>query len=230
MDFGPWSNKSERMYEGINIGLQCADVKFSNECWSQLINAEYCFNCHSSSNLFGCNGLRKTEYCILNKQYTKEEYEQLVSKIKAKMTNDKEYGEYFPMSLSPHAYNETVAQQFFPLTKEQALAKGYRWRDMEEKQYTIGGDVLACEHAGKCAQSCTMAFKMIPDELAFYEQFKIPHPNLCPNCRHFERLTKRNPLKLWDRNCEKCGAEISTSYAPDRPEMVYCIQCYQHLF
>ena len=186
MDFGPWSNKSERMNEGINIGLQCAGVKFSNECWSQLINAEYCFNCHSSGNLFGCNGLRKAEYCILNKQYSKEEYEEMVMKIKQHMGPD--YGEYFPMSLSPHAYNETVAQQFFPLTKEEVLAKGYRWRDMEEKNYTIGGDVI---------------------------------------CRHFERLAKRNPLKLWDRQCAKCDKKISTSYSPDRPEVIYCEKCYQ---
>ncbi|MEK7616363.1 MAG: hypothetical protein AAB420_04120 [Patescibacteria group bacterium] len=225
MDFGPWSNKSERMYEGINVGLQCADGKFLNECWSQLINAEYCFNCHSSTNLFGCDGIRKSEYCILNKQYSKEDYEETVKKIKAHMGAD--YGEYFPMSLSPHAYNETIAQEFFPLTKEQALAKGYRWRDMEEKNPTIGGDVVACEHAGNCNQQCTKAFKMIPDELEFYKQFNLPIPKLCPNCRHFERLAKRNPLKLWDRSCAKCSKEISTSYSPDRPEIVYCIECYQ---
>lgn len=227
MDFGPWSNKSERVYEAINVGLQCADVKFVNECWSQLINAEYCFNCHSSQNLFACNGLRKAQYCILNKEYSRQEYEDLVEKIKTQMTNNKDYGEFFPMSLSPHAYNESVAQQFFPLTKEEAVAKGYRWRDMEEKEYTIAGDVIACEHEGTCAQGCTVAFKMIPDELAFYEQFKVPHPKLCPNCRHFERLAKRNPLKLWDRQCAKCNKAIQTSYSPERPEIVYCIECYQ---
>ena len=123
MDFGPWSNKSERIYECINVGLQCADLKFSNECWSQLINSEYCMNCHSSANLFGCNGLRKAEYCILNRQYSPSEYADLISKIKSQMSKMGEYGEFFPMELSPHAYNETVAQQFFPLTKEQALAK-----------------------------------------------------------------------------------------------------------
>ena len=235
MDFGPWSGKSERVYEAINSGLQCADIKFVNECWSQLINAEYCFNCHSSQNLFGCNGLRKAEYCIFNKQYTPSEYAVQMSKIKHQMTNDKEYGEFFPMSLSPHAYNESVAQQFFPLTKEQALAKGYRWRDEEKRTYQIGGDVVACEHAGTCAQQCTTAFKMIPDELEFYKQFDIPLPKLCPNCRHFERLAKRPPLKLYDRTCANCQKNIQTSYAPDsprgeagRPETVFCVECYQH--
>ena len=222
MDYGPWSNHSERMYESINCGIQCANVKFSNECWNQLIDSEYCMNCHSSKNLFGCNGMRNAQYCILNKQYFREEYELLCSKIKAQMTKADEYGEFFPMELSPHAYNETLAQEFFPLTKEQALTKGYRWRDMEEKKYEIKDDVVACEHNRRCSQQCTTAFRMIPDELAFYEHNNIPHPKLCPNCRHYERIQKRTPLKLWSRTCAKCSAPIETSYSPDRPEIVYC--------
>jgi hypothetical protein len=33
------------------------------------------------SHLFGCIGLRNQQYCILNKQYTKEEYEKTVALI-----------------------------------------------------------------------------------------------------------------------------------------------------
>ncbi|MDP2669631.1 MAG: hypothetical protein Q8O99_01100 [bacterium] len=31
--------------------------------------------------MFGCSNLRNKQYCIFNKQYTQEEYEQLVPKI-----------------------------------------------------------------------------------------------------------------------------------------------------
>ena len=66
----------------------------------------------------------------MNKQYTKEEYEELVPKIiehmKTPLTNPllggegmSERGEFFPMHSSHYAYNETIAQDFFPLTKEQ---------------------------------------------------------------------------------------------------------------
>ena len=34
----------------------------------------YCQLCNNSSYLFGCVGLSNKEYCIFNKQYTKEEY------------------------------------------------------------------------------------------------------------------------------------------------------------
>jgi predicted small metal-binding protein len=81
MDYTYWGKSSELIYECSSIGYQCSQVYFSNECWEQLVRAQYCVNCHGSSDLFGCVGLRKKQYCILNKQYTKEEYEELVPKI-----------------------------------------------------------------------------------------------------------------------------------------------------
>jgi hypothetical protein len=57
----------------------------------------------------------------LNRQYTKEEYELLVPKIIEKMMSDGEWGEFFPAILSPFGYNETVAQEYFPLTREELL-------------------------------------------------------------------------------------------------------------
>ncbi len=47
------------------------------------------------------------------------------------------YGEFFPIELSPHAYNETLAQEFLPITKEEATKFGYDWRDQEKKDLAI---------------------------------------------------------------------------------------------
>ena len=47
------------------------------------------------------------------------------------------YGEFFPSELSPFAYNESIAQEYFPLTKEEALAKGFTWQDSEARNYKI---------------------------------------------------------------------------------------------
>lgn len=257
MDFGPWSNKSERIYEAINVGIQCANVKFAHECWSQLLDSEYVMNCHNGKNLFGCVGLRNAEYCIFNKQYSRDEYKDMVEKIKKHMNDlpykDKKgreykYGEFFPIEISPHAYNETIAQEFFPLDKDEARELGYPWREMEEKNYSLTKsaddlhdsiamvddsvlkETVGCAHAGACKEQCTTAFRIIPEELAFDRNMQIPLPHLCPNCRHHRRLKQRNPLKLWTRQCAKCGKSIETSYAPPtaggRPEIVYCEQCY----
>lgn len=221
----------------------CYNVKYSSS-----LN-----NCHDC---FGCIGLRNKQYCILNKQYTKEQYEELIPKI-IKHMNDMpyidskgriyKYGEFFPSELSPFAYNETIAQEYFPLNKEQAMEQGYKWRETEERNYNIdmrtndipdsikdipndiASKIIECAHGGNCNQQCTEAFKIIPEEFEFYKRMDLPIPRLCPNCRHYERLAERNPLKLWHRKCMKpgCTNEFETSYAPDRPEIIYCEKCYQ---
>jgi hypothetical protein len=223
---------------------------FSNQ------DARYNEECHDCLNVFGCEGLRKKQYCILNKQYTKEEYEELLPKIIEHMMGTKEYGEFFHSKLSPFTYNESIAQEYFPLAKEEALTQGYRWTDGETRNYKIdienkdipdsindvGEDIvnkaISCEHAGTCKHQCTEAFKIISEEFKFYKRMNLPLPRLCPNCRHYGRINLRNPLKLWERACmcnkeghfhekEKCAVSFKTSYAPDRPEMVYCEKCYQ---
>ena len=224
--------------------------------------SEECQNC---LNVFGCEGLRKKQYCILNKQYTKKEYEELLPKIIKHMEEmpyiDQKgrmykYGEFFPSDLSPFTYNETIAQEYFPLTKEEALKQGYKWEDGENRNYKIDienkdipdniqdatddivNKVMACGHGGKCKDQCTEAFKIIPEEFKFYKRMNLPLPRLCPNCRHYQRINLRNPLKLWHRSCMcdktnhfhgagKCEVEFETSYAPERPEIVYCEKCYQ---
>ncbi len=238
-------------------------------------DVSYSDDCYNSAYLFGCIGLRKKEYCILNKQYSKEEYKLIVSKIIDQMkrvtyTDGKghayNYGEFFPPEISPFAYNETVAQEHFPLTRERAVELGFRWREPDTKSYKITkafselpqnindvednilNEVISCAHEGKCNEQCTTAFRIIPAELQFLRTVGIPIPRLCPNCRHYQRLKQRNPLKLWHRKCgctgnklensiyqnsashfhgtDHCPNEFETSYAPERKEIVYCEQCY----
>src|SRR3989344_4811649 len=67
-----------------------------------------------SDDLFGCVSMIKKKYCIFNKQYSPEEYKELKAKIIAHMKETKEWGEFFPESISPFPYHDTVAQDFFP--------------------------------------------------------------------------------------------------------------------
>ncbi|MDA2922206.1 hypothetical protein MYX07_02985 [Patescibacteria group bacterium AH-259-L07] len=267
--------KCERVYESFAPGVQTYNYFFSF-CGDASRNVFYSPLCYSSFNLFGCVGLRNKQYCILNKQYSKQEYEKLVPKIVQHMNampyKDKKgrvytYGEFFPAELSPFAYNETIAQEYFPLTKEQAIEQGYEWKDPERKEYKVTAtpedlpdhikdvkddiikQIIGCAHSGKCNEQCTTAFKIIPDELQFYKKMNLPLPRLCPNCRHYQRLRQRNPLRLWHRKCqcageksdngahkntvshfhkkEHCPNEFETTYAPERKEIIYCKKCYQ---
>ncbi len=49
--------------------------------WPPSDNLLYCYSSVQSHNCFGCVSAKQNEYCILNKQYTKEQYEELVPKI-----------------------------------------------------------------------------------------------------------------------------------------------------
>ena len=213
-------------------------------------NLEYTMHCHSSKYLFGCVGLKKGEYSVFNKRYTKDEYEKLIVQIREqmdsvpyidKMGNVYKYGEFFPIELSPFGYNETVAPQFFPLDKDEAKNKNYNWQDNIQK--TVGKQTVEIQNIPESindindeyvnevfeCMDCKRNYKMIPEELRFYKVMNIPIPRRCFYCRFDNRLKRRNPFKLWHRSCmkENCQNEFETTYAPGRPEIIYCEKCYQ---
>ena len=263
-DVGPGVGiSSELLYDAFDTALNNSRVLFTGVVYHSF-DVRYAINCHSSSHLFGCHGLRHKEYCILNKQYTKEEYEALVPKIIQHMQDMPyvdakgrvfSYGDFFPYDISPFDYNETVAQDYFPLTRDEALQKGFSWHTSEEKKHiptlateaipdsilsvsdSILHEVLSCKNKGNEKKNCTGAFKIFPRELLMYKKLGVPLPVYCPNCRQYNRLQLRNPMKLWRRTCmcdkkdhghgDTCTKQFETSYNPNTSEIVYCEQCYQ---
>jgi len=245
----------ELIYESIATSFGSYKDYFTYICVGSK-ECEYSFMCKNCSDCFACFGLRNAQYCIFNKKYDKQEYFTLVNKIKKHMddipyvdNNGRiyKYGEFFPYEMSPFGYNETNAHDNFPLKKEEAIKKGYPWKEQDEKSYNItiesadlpdsildaNDDILTqvikCPNDGNQVYQCTTAYRVMPEELNFLRQKKLPLPRYCPNCRHYQRLKYRNPPKLWHRKCmhEGCSNEFETSYAPDRPEIVYCESCYQ---
>ncbi len=207
---------------------------FVRNC-SEIYYSAFCYN---SSNLFGCTGLDRKEYCILNKQYSREEYEELVPRVVEHMIKMGEWGVFFPPQMSAFGYNETYAYAVFPMGKTEVLEKGFQWSDYEQA-IEVEGSVLArdlpetidevnddilkkgiiCEETGK-------PFRLVAQELNFYRKMDLPLPHLHYDRRALNRYGKTNPYKLWDRECNKCGVKLQTAYAPDRPEKMYCEKCY----
>ena len=71
--------ESELLYECVGVGHSIrAAFGFSSDTVS---DSYYCLYCHNAPHCFACIGLLRQQYCILNKQYTKAEYEALVPKI-----------------------------------------------------------------------------------------------------------------------------------------------------
>lgn len=204
-------------------------------------NIEYCDSVHNCESCFGCVGLKKKKYCILNKQYEKEEYEKLKEEIIKNMKKEGVYGDFISPELSPFGYNETLAQEYIPMTEKKAKERGFNWQEettgtygketikenempetIEEVTEDILKEILVCKE-------CKKNFRITKAELDFYKRMHLPIPHKDFECRHKERMSKRNPRKLWHRKCMKegCKNEFETSYSPDRPEIVYCETCYQ---
>jgi hypothetical protein len=277
-DFTHYGTTSELMYDTFQAGDHASNIRFSWWIVTNTQNVEYSMFLVGCNNMFGSVGLRKKEYCILNKQYTKEDFDKLRAKIieqmnempyKDKKNTSYRYGEFFPVEMSPFGYNETTVHEFFPMSREDALQVGFNWRDPSRRQYDITmrfndvpdriqdvkddilKEVIGCKHEGKCEEQCSTAFRIIPQELEFYRKMNFPLPRFCPNCRHYQRLQYRNPIKFWHRTCtcageksengvyqntgshpshqkdQPCPNEFETSYAPEREEIVYCEECYQ---
>lgn len=212
----------------------CAYVFYCNE-------VEYSENCHNLTSAFGCNAIRKGQYMILNKQYEKAEYEKIKNEIVEKMKQENVYDDFFPPALSPFGFNETLGYDFYPISKEEALNKGFNWQDRTTGTYgketieegavpeSIEGvtedilkEILACT-------DCKKNFRITQAELNFYKRMNLPIPHKDFECRNKDRMQRKNPRKLWHRKCMKdgCKNEFETAYSPERKEIIYCETCYQ---
>lgn len=209
---------AEFCYDSHEIGHSVRNIFFCDQIWEGCSSLYYSKLCmQNSHDLFGCCGLRKGSYCILNKQYTKEGYEALVPRIIEHMKKTGEWGEFFPMAMSPFTYNETLALQYYPLSEDQVKQAGLKWK--EEEKPTVVSTLPICKTCGK-------NFKVVAAEHAFYQQVGLPAPVVCSDCRHKKRASLRNPRSLWSRACAECAAPIQTSYSPERLERVLCEKCY----
>lgn len=242
MDSWDCNNYYYKPQFGYNVMGVLEGSRLKNSAFVFYCNeVEYCENCYHLINGFGCNAIRKGEYMILNKSYPKEEYFKLKEKIEEQLKKDNAFGQFFPAELAPFSYNETLAHDFFPLTKEEALKRGFNWQEKTTGTYgketikegeipeTIGEvteDIL--RKILVCAD-CKKNFRITQAELNFYKRMNLPIPHKDFECRHKDRMAKRNPRKLWHRKCmkENCENEFETAYSPDRPEIIYCEKCYR---
>ncbi|MFA6436030.1 MAG: hypothetical protein WCW30_02750, partial [Candidatus Gracilibacteria bacterium] len=245
-DIYQYGIEAELCYEGAMVGTNAYNIRFCYLCLWQVSDLTYCIESYSSKECFGCFGLKHNSYCILNKQYEKEEYFQLKKRLIEKMKKDGEWGEFLPIQYSQSAYNETTAQLFYPKTKEEALEKGWRWQDnlpgtygketlkeipddIENVSGAITKEILCCE-------TCQKNYRIVAQELKFYQEQKYTLPKQCFECRRRARMAKRNPKKFWTRQCMcqesghdhqgLCPQQFRTNYAPNRKEPIYCEACY----
>src|SRR3990167_2674524 len=240
----------ELAYEAIAAGLGSNKVVVS---WmgEKNFSASYTSSCTNCEELLGCVGLRNKKFCILNKQYDEATYHALKKQIIDKMKADGEWGENLAPALIPQNYNDSIAQELFPLSKAEVLAKGWKWSDdqgmtrgketmkpealpnsISATPESILKEILACV-------ACQRNYRIQPKELAVLKTLGLALPTHCQDCRFDERLKRYYFPRTYDRQCmcsinshnhhtsATCQTTFKTTYAPNRPEKVFCSPCYQ---
>ncbi|MDD2515954.1 MAG: hypothetical protein PHF26_01940 [Candidatus Gracilibacteria bacterium] len=245
MDMNFSGNIGERQTYSFELiaGAGGNRVYFSENIFGNMRNIFYCSGCfNNSEDLFGCVDLKNKHYCILNKQYSKEEYEIEVSKIIQKMEQTGEWGEFFPASISPFGYNETVAFENFPMVKDGAISKGYKWQDkdypvnipanieiikskdlpdnLDNIDESILNKAISCENSKRL-------FRLMKSELVFYKLNGIALPRLHPDERQNKRISLFKSGKLKEGKCFKCNKDIISSYLDGKGKNVFCEECYK---
>ncbi|MFH0928044.1 MAG: hypothetical protein V1821_01070 [bacterium] len=199
----------------------------------------YSYFSSDSDDIFGCVSLRKKKFCVLNKQYSEEDYKKLKAEIVANMKRSGEWGQFFPASISLQPYNDSLAMDIVPISKEEALKGGWTWNDNQGgtrgketiEPENLPGDIASVgddftKEILRCT-TCGVNYRVNQFELKILKMLKVPIPERCVQCRIRDRFMRVNEPKLCEGECKKCKAKFQTTYAPDRPEIIYCAKCYQ---
>ena len=234
------SSISEKLYSTVAVARNCSNVKFS-VYGRDLLDCEYTINCKNCQYCFGCIGLENFKYCIFNKQYKEEDYWKLVDEIKFKMLINGEYGEFFPIAVSPFPYNASLSNIMYSMPKERVIKLGGWWYDEENMEIApeikirkrkelekdinntvedVLGIAIKSEKSGKL-------FKVTKNEFDFYKRKNIAIPSFTPYERIIDRFKFVNNFKIFKDKCFKCGLEILSSYSTYDGYKPCCDDCYK---
>lgn len=206
MDFNQWGDRTSLCYECSDCGENISNIYWSNSVWWWAKYNFYSTKCIGCSYIFGCSGLKNQSYCIFNKQYPKDEWENVAKQIIRQMQKEGTWWNYLDPIYSPFAYNESHAMEKLPLSREEAVERWFRWSDREDIPpdgitkiilgdrlpdtiETVPDDVL--RWAIQCTQTGKL-FQIQPVELDMLRRFGIPLPCLHP----MERIQR---LFSWDK-------------------------------
>jgi hypothetical protein len=153
---GSGGDLSRNMYDAIDVGTSCQDFyavagvgwNSSNIYCSTMVTQSssiyYSYDVSESHHCFGCIWLKNKSYCIMNKQYTKEDWEIEVTSIMENMERDGTLGQFFPPQMNPFYFNDTFASLIYDdFTREEVTAAGYLWRDAPiQADIPTGADVV----------------------------------------------------------------------------------------
>lgn len=143
---GHGTNGSNDFYDCFDTGVNSKDfyaVMWAGEnadniyCSAEIGRSSHIFYSYfleSCSFCLGCVGLKNKHFCILNKQYSKEEWYKKADEIFSFMERQEILWEFFPPSVNPFYFNDTIAYFFDSSFSQEEIKKdAYLWREQAIK-------------------------------------------------------------------------------------------------
>jgi len=227
-----WNTENSGDNGAVNGGYQlkhsAASVGRYSEYLDLCVEVEYCF---------GCVGLRNKKYCILNKQYTKEEYEKLREQIIEDM--GKSYGDFLPYSMGICAYNHSNGMLYFPnTTKEEIVRQDGYWSgedlssgdgisSLELPDEVRETDASICIQALICPKT-HFRFNISQTEFEFHKNKNFALPREHFDRRMLEPASKMVVMERYPYKCFYCQKDIMAYYPPEWGyKKIACEECYK---
>ena len=201
--------------------------------------SEYIDLCKEVEYCFGCVGLRNKKYCILNKQYEKEEYEKLKTQIISDMEKRGEYGKFLPYSMGIGFYNLSNGIVYFPDTKKEEILKNGGYWSEEDLLQTEGipSSQLPDSITETLADISTQAiicpetkyrFNISAGEYEFHKRKNLALPRTHFDYRIMKRMKKMAVIESFPYKCFYCKRDIMAYYPPEWGyERIACEECYK---
>jgi len=208
---------------------------------------EYCFNCYDCTHCFGCVGLHRKQFCLLNKQYTEDEYWKKIDELKCVMLDRGEYGQALPGEFSFSYFPEggpvmylgaelsdwqTIGMQQFSIDADGAFGE----MRLEGKEITPLEDIP--DHINEVDveiwskkifidSQIKRPFTYLKPEIEFCKKYRLPLSR-----KHFTRQMKElfflmNTGLFVDTVCTVCKKQITVAQNRTfQDRRIYCHQCY----
>mgnify|MGYP001602690920 CR=1 FL=1 len=222
------SFESELCYFSSLAQDRCYEIRFCHDV-VQCRYMEYSMHCFKCEYCFACSGLVGKKYCILNKEYTPEEWHRRVAELKAHMKKEKDtagaviYGQFFPGHFAVISYDESLAGFFWPLGVEQQKELGFRVKVRSEEPHdgysspseipnsAFDADESICKK-NFWDETMKKPFRITPFDLQFARKNRVP----LPNSYYIRRIKENFSLiffngTLRETTCALTGEKIMTA-------------------
>lgn len=226
-----------------------ADVSSCFRChYSYLLsrcqNVEYSTECYDCENCFGCVGLRKKQFCILNKQYAESEYWKTLDAIKCAMLERGEYGQFLPAKMSPAWFPESGAFKYH--LADRTFGEKINAHLFEPDTDGAMGDIATIAEVtdanelpdcvdeldswiGKPVYDSTYnrRFSLLAPEVALYKKLRVAPPTKHHVKRLLDTIHTSQVGVFKQTACTQCNKEITVSENPTYSNRkILCKRCY----